>query len=382
MSVPYYPQITETPFLGLSLIGMDEVLAQDMILIDAGVQAASEKSDEIGAILQENSDSPVSQFDSISNRQYITADGMYNGVSNSVIRIASGLLVAYYKGTNHTTPTSVGWKTSSDNGLTWSAEQLNTPYYGGPFYWNNHVMPGGTLLSSGTIDATITHKGYWLSTNGGVSWSAPVSFSTVFTTRGYKVGSVAYCAGEGASLIDGADSSFLWKSVDDGVTWTQVSEIRNAGEPAQTETGVCLMPNGNIIAVSRDDGADTNTYVHFSTDGGLTWGPVQDYTSQLGALALPQVINLGTVLMLTARQSNQFQVSMYLSYDNGVTWSSKIVLDTYSTSNINGGYTCPLVLDSTRVLVTYSADCTYPSDPDIKSVVINFKGGPLVNNIV
>src|SRR6185295_182683 len=34
MAVPYYPLITETPNLGLSLVGMDEVIAQDMVLID------------------------------------------------------------------------------------------------------------------------------------------------------------------------------------------------------------------------------------------------------------------------------------------------------------------------------------------------------------
>lgn len=37
MAVPYYPQITITPNLGLSLIGMDEVIAEDMILIDAAL---------------------------------------------------------------------------------------------------------------------------------------------------------------------------------------------------------------------------------------------------------------------------------------------------------------------------------------------------------
>lgn len=35
MAVPYYPLITETPSLGLSLIGMDEVIALDMVAIDA-----------------------------------------------------------------------------------------------------------------------------------------------------------------------------------------------------------------------------------------------------------------------------------------------------------------------------------------------------------
>jgi hypothetical protein len=35
LTIPYYPQTTITPNLGLSLVGMDEVIAEDFILIDA-----------------------------------------------------------------------------------------------------------------------------------------------------------------------------------------------------------------------------------------------------------------------------------------------------------------------------------------------------------
>ena len=47
MSVPYYPGITTTPFLNLSLIGMDEVVAQDFIDIDAWAETAGGSSVEI-----------------------------------------------------------------------------------------------------------------------------------------------------------------------------------------------------------------------------------------------------------------------------------------------------------------------------------------------
>lgn len=350
----------------------------NMNIIDAAITAAQDSVTDLGALLQEDPSNKTSQFDSISNRQFITADGQYNA-SVGVVRISTGLLLAYFKGTAHTSPVSVGWKTSTDNGATWSSEQTNTPYYGGPFVWNNHKMPGGTIVSSGSIG--VGSNGYWYSTDNGVSWNGPVALSGVsFQTRGFKIGSVAYLATAGTSLIDGGSSAFLYKSTDDGLTWTRFSEIRNAGEPQISETGVCYLGNNRVMAIHRDSGADTNTYVHFSEDGGLTWGAAQDYTTQLGALGLPQLQNLGNVLLLTARQSNQFQVVMYLSYDNGVTWSNKIVLDTYATSNINGGYTWPLVLDATRVLVPYYADCTVAGEPDIKSVVLNFKGGAIVDN--
>jgi len=328
----------------------------------------------IGALLLSES---VPEFDSITNRKFITADGQYNA-SNGVVKTgATSLLLAYFKGTNHTTPVSVGYRTSSDNGASWSAESLLNPYYGGPFVWNLHRMPGGTIIASGTISSGGT-KGYWYSTDNGQNWTGPITLANVsFQTRGFKIGSAAYLATTGTSLLDAGQSCFLYKSIDDGVTWSLVSEIRNSGEPQLTEVGVCYLGNNRVMAVHRDNDTGTNTYVHFSEDAGVTWGAIQDYTSQLGAIALPQLLNVGGCLFLIGRQTNQFQLVMYLSYDDGVTWSSKIVLDTYATSDINGGYSSPLVLSATQILVPYYADCTVAGAPDIKTLVLNFKGAAL-----
>lgn len=50
MAVPYYPQITITPNLGLSLIGMDDVIAQDMILIDAAIGSGGGSSVKVNGV--------------------------------------------------------------------------------------------------------------------------------------------------------------------------------------------------------------------------------------------------------------------------------------------------------------------------------------------
>ena len=41
MSIPYYPGSLYTPVLGLSLFGMDEVLAENMVILDAAYGAGS-----------------------------------------------------------------------------------------------------------------------------------------------------------------------------------------------------------------------------------------------------------------------------------------------------------------------------------------------------
>src|ERR1035438_4839806 len=61
MAVPYYPGITITPNLGLSLVGMDEVIAEDFVLVDAAVAGV------IGVL-------PVFQTNGINNPVQTTLD--------------------------------------------------------------------------------------------------------------------------------------------------------------------------------------------------------------------------------------------------------------------------------------------------------------------
>lgn len=381
MSVPYYPGITTTPYLGLKLIGMDEVVAEDFVLVDENAASQAAIVTGLGCLLLEDAtDEDTTLFSSVTNMKTITADGQYNG-SNSLVSTVNGLLLAYSKGTNHTDTVSLGYKLSVDEGVTWGSETQITPYYAGPIAWNNHTMPGGNLVSSGAVIG-VGVTGYSYSTDDGATWSSPISFEVPFVTLGFKVGSTAYLSGYKTSGVGSGTGAFFYSSIDDGVTWSRVSEIRKVGEPALTETGICHLGGTRVMAISRDGAVDTNTYVHFSDDLGVTWGDVIDYTDQVGVLALPQLMNLGNVLLLLARQTDSIQLAMYLSYDSGVTFSSKIVLDTYTTSAINGGYCWPLVLDESTILVSYYASSTYAGKPDIKSLVLNFSGGDIVNNAV
>lgn len=65
MPVPYYPQTTITPNLGLSLVGMDEVLARDMVLIDAAVGsgggAVTSVFGRVGVVVAQLGDYTVAQ---------------------------------------------------------------------------------------------------------------------------------------------------------------------------------------------------------------------------------------------------------------------------------------------------------------------------------
>jgi len=77
MPTPYYPGITVTPNLGLSLIGMDEVVAEDFILIDAFAGGVS-GSIEVNGVLVNNPnfvDSTTAVFSVVGSDISITASG-------------------------------------------------------------------------------------------------------------------------------------------------------------------------------------------------------------------------------------------------------------------------------------------------------------------
>jgi len=108
----------------------------------------------------------------------------------------------------------------------------------------------------------------------------------------------------------------------------------------------------------------------------VTWGNQIDYTSQVGVLQLPQLIQAGNALLLFGRQfdptafPNQFVV--FASFDGGMTFTDRTVLDTYTGESIDGGYCWPLLMGDGNVFVVYYGDSHNLRQPDIKSLTVQF----------
>lgn len=313
-------------------------------------------------------------FSSIEQQFNITADGAYNGAVVTLAKSSNNaFFLSYYKGTTHTNITGIGRKTSID-GVNWSVEVVDG---GTTFGGYVRTTPARNLSASAD---PVTTEGYNRSTDGGLTWSAftPLPAGTTpFVTLGFNVGTDMYTTNYGQpSGIGTGDTAWLWKSSNDGVTWTRISEIRQAGDPPINETGICYLGGSKIMSVSRNDSG--GTYVHFSNDMGLTWGASQDYTLQLGNLHLPQIMNLGSTLLLVARQFNLNKLNMYLSFDAGKTFTLAATLNTYTGNANDGGYSWPIKLDDHRVLIVYYADANGLHKPDIKASIVKFKGAPIV----
>jgi len=320
---------------------------------------------------------------SISDRQVIEGDGSYNSTP-AVAQAANGdWVLSYRKGPNDANTSLVILRRSEDRGKTWSPEVV---------YFNTSqpdptlaLTPDGALLIEFVkLDPNgVAGSAYSLSQDNGLTWGPftffdnPVSNTFAFPTAFLTVAGTMYAASYGPHG-DGTRDSALWDSLDSGSTWMKRSLIRQTGDAGINETAIAQVGATRFLAVSRDD-LNTNTWAHFSDDSGVTWGNQVDYTPQVGVLQLPQLIHAGKALLLFGRQfdSQAFphEFVVFSSFDGGMTFGDRTVLDTYTGQIIDGGYCWPLLMRNGKVFVVYYADSHNLRLADIKSLVLKVREG-------
>ncbi|MBI4386402.1 MAG: fibronectin type III domain-containing protein, partial [Elusimicrobia bacterium] len=207
--------------------------------------------------------------------------------------------------------------------------------------WTQLILPSvalhftdGLLVSSRTANLVFACEGVpsdaaiWRSVDGGTSFSSVMSASpgggnnlTCKTMAESVLGNATYYAG----VLDGSNSNpsgmvgRLYKSVDNGVTWTQLSfstALMNVG-------AVLELPNGRLLVGTRGTGG-TNTGsvtdsggIFYSDNGGSSWTQVAG--SSKAVLSL--VSNGGNTVMAVTADQNIVYIS---SSADGTNWSPNI----------------------------------------------------------
>lgn len=116
--------------------------------------------------------------------------------------------------------------------------------------------------------------GVWRTTNGGTSWTL-VSGAAGSTVTGLNISGVAP---RGATLVvsgDAADSFVnrgVWRSIDTGGTWTQISGAAGTGLPAGASFDLASDPSNNAILFTNSGASG----IYRSLDTGATWAKVSD----------------------------------------------------------------------------------------------------------
>ena len=311
----------------------------------------------------------------ITDRKVIESDGNYNSTP-SVIQVANGdWLLTYLKGAGHVSPSLVIMRRSQDRGKAWGPEVV--------YFDTSQPDPALARTPQGDVIVTLVKQdsngingaAYSRSRDNGATWdpfkffSNPANATLAFAPSLVQDGSTML------GLEYNANGVSLFDSSDDGHTWLKLSSIGQLNDAPINETAIARVGPNRFLAISRDY-AITNTWVHFSDDAGATWGNQIDYTSMVGVLQAPQLLQVGKALLLFGRQWDYVKLPhefvVFASYDGGLTFTDRTVLDTYTGLHQDGGYCWPLLRADGNVFVVYYADSNNLEKPDIKSLVLQW----------
>jgi uncharacterized protein (TIGR03437 family) len=287
----------------------------------------------------------------------------------------------------YTMNASDGLEVSTDGGVTWSAPTIpkptGSPNGGTPNQPDIHgfaVDPNhsGVVYAIGGNAAFHPGKGYFFkSSDFGTTWTL-VTSTAGFGNRIFinpKNSQEIY--GTSLSNIGCTDANGMcgiYKSTDGGQSWTEL----NIPEGVVQNIGFDITP-GLLYAAAYDGLEDANVYT--SVDGGNTWKPDFPDSTALAPSFGMQVVRADPNAASTAYVVGTTDTNIVpKTTDGGLTWKPYEVYSTYQC----GGQTCKLGTVIYDLVVVPQGQATVSAAPALTSVVnaAGFQPGIVANSWV
>ena len=288
----------------------------------------------------------------------------------ALIRTPKGTLLAFCEGRRNsasdTGDIDIVLKRSSDNGKTWSSVQkvadLGEDTIGNPAPVVERKSGAILLLLTSNpgrvsekqiIDGTApSGRRVWItrSTDDGHTWSAPVDI----TGQTKRPDWTWYATGPGNGIqlrsgrlviacdhnVAGTNErhSHVIYSDDGGATW----KIGGVAEDKTNESAVAQLKNGDLLLNMRSYHGKNRRAVQRSTDGGLTWSPLEFDQTLIEPVCQASLISDGKRLLFSnPAATTRSRMTVRISTDGGGTWPvSRVVHEgpaAYSSLAMLGG---------------------------------------------
>ena len=157
------------------------------------------------------------------------------------------------------------------------------------------------------------------------------------------------------------DCAYILRSRDNGQTWGEPTLIA-AGH---NETGLILLPNGDLVVAMRSGDQRALLAVARSADDGATWTEPTPVTNNREHPADLTLLSNGWIILFFGVRHEPFGVQALISKDNGRTWDERrlIVCDDLGENDL--GYPSTVKIGDQLVTVYYSAPRRW-NEPDFR----------------
>ena len=171
------------------------------------------------------------------------------------------------------------------------------------------------------------------STDAGATWKATVNLSTnPGSSKDPQIavsGSNVYVVWEQHNSVANVDDTFFRRSTDNGATWgSKVKISANSIDTDNVNLIQVAASGSSVYIVWVDAPAPFEILIRRSTDGGATWKPVVNLSSNAGSSSSPRIaVSASNVYVVWSDATpGNYDIFLKRSTDNGATWKPTVNL--------------------------------------------------------
>jgi hypothetical protein len=222
------------------------------------------------------------------------------------------------------------WR-STDEGSTW--ELMNaTPEFGQRYIQSAVALSDGSIvLIGGKSDLeSVLYSDVWRSIDEGVTWTQQNTSAWTDVSIGSPTRAVVLS--DDTIVVAGVSYAEVWQSTDKGITWTQNSVI--SPWAYRDKSVVVKTTDDKILLIGGDSGSDLYTDIWQTTDRGVSWANITDIVTYGKRVYAPIVMTSDNHAVLLG------------GTDNANNYNDVWITSFESTSNIN-----PSLIDSRNDII-------------------------------